>query len=246
MTALASHHSPDGRYSFHVIHNGAVTWGIPGEPQLIALRIKRDHTAQVYSFEHAELPLPAMAQCWLIMRGCPAEAIALLPGMGTTAADAATVALQQRLIGDGDHYALLDSYTDDGSHQTETVVLLRALDERVPKPFRVLLEQANLDSFIHTLREGAFETHEAAVDWMEDRSTPLPSAAPPTARTPVPPALPSTPTRAPAGHADSRRAGNVAAHPRSAKPGILRTLVTGPPRRNGPPLPPSRPGCPMP
>ncbi|MCX5278402.1 hypothetical protein [Streptomyces virginiae] len=195
MTTLAAHHSPDGHNSFYVIHNGAVTWGIPGAPQLIAAHIKRDSTTRTYDFEHAELPLPAMGQSWLIKRGCPAEAIALPPGMGTTAADTATVALQQRLMRDGDHFALLDSYTDDTSSQTETVVLLQALGERVHKPFRVLLEQADLDSFTHTLREGAFETLEEAVDWMEDRSAPLPAPAPSTARTAGPSTLPSAPPR---------------------------------------------------
>ncbi|MCY0933810.1 hypothetical protein [Streptomyces sp. H34-S4] len=197
MTTLAAHHSPDGRHSFYVIHNGAVTWGIPGEPQLIAAHIERDSTAMTYAFDHAELPLPAMAQSWLIKRGCPAAAIALLPDMGTTAADTATVALQQRLMRDADHFALLDSYTDDASRQPQTVVLLQALGERVQKPFRVLLEQADLDSFTHTLREGGFETLEEAVNWMEDRSTPLPPPAPSTARTAGQRGLPSAPPRMP-------------------------------------------------
>uniref|UniRef100_A0AAU2JYZ7 Uncharacterized protein n=1 Tax=Streptomyces sp. NBC_00049 TaxID=2903617 RepID=A0AAU2JYZ7_9ACTN len=192
MTTLASHHSPDGRASYYVIHNGAVTWGIPGEPQLIALRLERDMTAKSFSFEHATLPLPAMAQSWLIKRGCPAEAIALPPGMGTQPADAATVALQQRLAADGDRFALLHSYTDDTATSPETTVLLRALDERVEKPFRVLLEQADLDTYTHTLREGAFETYEAAEEWLEDRSTPLPPAAPST-RTTSPTAPPVAP-----------------------------------------------------
>ncbi|MFE9801535.1 hypothetical protein ACFYP6_22160 [Streptomyces goshikiensis] len=193
MTTLASHHSLDGRHSFYVIHNGAVTWGIPGHPQLVALRLERDNAAKTYCFEHAELPLPAMAQSWLIKRGCPAEAIALPPGMGTKPADTATVALQQRLMGDGDHFALLHSYTDDTSSKPETTVLLRALDERVEKPFRVLLEQVDLDTYTHALREGAFETFEAATSWMEDRSSPLPPAAPATVRTAGSVARPAAP-----------------------------------------------------
>ncbi|MFG2483444.1 hypothetical protein ACGFSI_11890 [Streptomyces virginiae] len=195
MTTLAANHSPDGRHSFYVIHNGAVTWGIPGEPQLIALLLERDIPTKSYSFEHATLPLPAMAQAWLIKRGCPAVAIALPPGMGTQPADTATAALQQRLMSDGDHYALLHSYTDDTSSKPETTVLLRALDERVEKPFRILLEQADLDTFTHTLCEGAFDTFEAAVGWMDDRSTPLPPAVPST-RTTSPAAPPVAPPQA--------------------------------------------------
>ncbi|MFG2978834.1 hypothetical protein ACGFYY_38335 [Streptomyces sp. NPDC048331] len=197
MTTLADHHSPDGRNSFYVIHDGSVTWGLPGEPQLVAAHITRDSTTMTYDFAHAELPLPALAQSWLIKRGCPADAIALPSGMGTTAADPATVALQQRIMRDGDHFELLDSHTDDLSSQTEVVVLLRARGERVQKPFRVLLEQADLDTFTHTLREGAFETMEAAVDWMEERSAPLPPPAPSSARTAGPSPLPGAPPRRP-------------------------------------------------
>ncbi|MFF3088668.1 hypothetical protein ACFVRB_27010 [Streptomyces nojiriensis] len=195
MSTLAAHHSPDGRHSFYVIHNGAVTWGIPGEPRLVALHLIRDLTTSTYDFEQATLPLPAMAQSWLIKRGCPAEAIALPPEMGTKPADETTVALQQRLMGAGDHFALLYSYTDDTSSTSETTVLLRAVDERVERPFRVLLERADLDTYTHTLREGTFETFEAATSWMDDRSSPLPPATPATVRTAGPAAGAVTPPK---------------------------------------------------
>lgn len=196
LRALSAHHSPDGTRSFYVIYNGAVTWGIPGEPQLVALLLERDLSTKLYRFEHDTLPLPELAQAFLIARGCPAEAIALPPGMGTQPADPATVALQQRVVKDADRFVLRASHTDDSYPKAEIVVLLEAVDERVEKPFRVLLQQADLDNFTHTLREGTFETCEAAVDWMEDRSTPLPAPAPGATRTAVRPALPSAPPQA--------------------------------------------------
>ncbi|MEK8146237.1 hypothetical protein NKH18_48410 [Streptomyces sp. M10(2022)] len=33
MTVLTEHHSADGEHSFFVMHNRAVTWGIPGNPR---------------------------------------------------------------------------------------------------------------------------------------------------------------------------------------------------------------------
>ncbi|MFJ5546717.1 hypothetical protein [Streptomyces sp. NPDC093225] len=184
---MAEHHTPDGRHSYYVLFDEGVTWGVPGEPQLVGLHIVRNLDEATFDFSHVELPIPAMVQSWLIKRGCPPEDIALGPGVGTKPADQATIALQQRVMGDGDHFAMLYSYTDDSSSdKAETVVLLRALDERVVKPFRVLLEQADLESFTHTLREGAFVTLHAATDWLEDRSTPLPPPAP----LPVRPAMP--------------------------------------------------------
>ncbi|MGW1194492.1 hypothetical protein ACWD4B_01335 [Streptomyces sp. NPDC002536] len=203
LTVLAEHHTDDARNSFYVLHNGAVTWGIPGEPQIVALHLQRDPEARTFRFEHAELPLPAMAQSWLIARGCPKETIRLPDGMGTRPADEATRALQERLMTDGDHFALLTSYTDDTSARPETVVLLRALDERSPLPFRVLLEEADLDAGTHTLREGGFATFETATEWWENHfagdAAALPIAPPPV-RSPVPtvPARPA-PTAPPRG-----------------------------------------------
>ncbi|KMS67721.1 hypothetical protein ACM01_41610 [Streptomyces viridochromogenes] len=205
MTVLAEHHSEDAERSFYVMHNRAVTWGIPGEPQIVALHLKRDPATRTFRFAHQELPLPAMAQSWLIARGCPEEEILLPDGMGTTPADQATRALEQRLRSDGDHFALLTSYTHD-SEPIETTVLLRALDDKAAMPFRVLLEEVDTDAWTHTLREGGFKTVEAALQWWEahwsGEEIPLPAASPATRQTttgiaalPARPAPPRGPSR---------------------------------------------------
>ncbi|MCZ1006827.1 hypothetical protein [Streptomyces lydicus] len=179
-TLLAEHHTEDGEHSFYVMHNRAVTWGIPGEPQLVALHLKRDTAAHTFRFTHQMLPLPSMAQSWLIARGCPEEEILLADGIGTTPANQATRALEKRLRSDGDHFALLTSYTHDDD-PIEITVLLRALDEKAPLPFRVLLKEVDFDAWTHTLREGGFETFEAATQWWEGHwrgeEIPLPTAS---------------------------------------------------------------------
>lgn len=71
LTALAEHHTDDGQHSYYVLHDGSVTWGIPGEPQLVALHLHRDTQERNFRFQHDVLPLPSMAQSWLIARGCP-------------------------------------------------------------------------------------------------------------------------------------------------------------------------------
>lgn len=200
MSVLASHHSPDGRASFFVLHDGSATYGIPGEPQLIALHLVRDSAARTFVCDVARLPLPAMAQSWLIKRGCRADAIGLPPGMGTTPADETTAALERRLMGDGDNFAVLFSYTDDTAPKPQVTVLLQALDERAPSPYRLLVEEVDLDAGTHTLREGGFPTLEAADDWLEDRGTPLPAPAPipaPAARTAASAARPPAPAPGP-------------------------------------------------
>ncbi|NEB01951.1 hypothetical protein [Streptomyces sp. SID13726] len=206
LTALVEHHAEDGEHSFYLMHNGAVTWGIPGEPQLVALYLQRDTGARTFRFDHAAFALPAMAQSWLIARGCPEEEILLADGMGTAPADQATRALERRLRRDGDQFALLTSYTHDTTPM-EITVLLRALDEKAPMPFRILLEEADLTARTHILREGGFATFEAATRWWEahwsGEAIPLPPATPAARRAtaagvPAPPARPA-PSRRP-GH----------------------------------------------
>ncbi|MFF0201901.1 hypothetical protein [Streptomyces sp. NPDC005017] len=201
LTVLAEHHTTDGEHSYYVLHDGSVTWGIPGEPQIVALHLKRDTIARTFRFDRTPLPLPAMAQSWLIARSCPEEKILLPEGTGTTPADDVTRALEERLRRDGDHFALLHSYTHD-SEPIQTTVLLRALDERAPVPFRVLLEEADTDMFTHRLREGGFATFEAATTWWEahwrGEDAPLPAPAPPARRTTRPPvSAHPTPPRGP-------------------------------------------------
>ncbi|MET9185105.1 hypothetical protein ABZX63_07575 [Streptomyces tendae] len=198
MTLLADHHSDDAEHSFYVMHNRAVTWGIPGEPQLVALHLKRDQAARTFQFDHAQLPLPSMAQSWLIARGCPEEHILLPDGMGTAPANDATRALEKRLRSDGDHFALLTSYTYD-DEPMQTTVMLRAIDEKAALPFRVLLEEVDTTAWTHTLREGGFPTFDAVTQWWEAHwrgdKPQLPTASPATRAAAVPglPALPAPP-----------------------------------------------------
>lgn len=165
LTVLAEHHTPDGVQSYYVLHNSALTWAVPSTSGLLALHLQRDTEQETFSFEHAELPLPAMAQSWLIQRGCPREAIALHPDTGTRPADEDTRALEQRLVDDGDRFSLVHSYTLDEADEVTTLVVLRARDESDPARFRVLQEEAHLQAGTHSLREGGFTTLTKALDW---------------------------------------------------------------------------------
>jgi hypothetical protein len=145
------------------------------------------------------LPLPAMAQSWLIHRGCPPDAIGLDPGLGPPPADEATRSLEQRLVGDGDHFAMGYSYTSDNPRDRVIVVALRALDEPSLSPFRVLVHEVDGETWTHTLREGGFDTMHEALQWCRDRlageAGPLPPVRPTAANRPTAAAkTPATPT----------------------------------------------------
>ncbi|MFD5583294.1 hypothetical protein [Streptomyces sp. FBKL.4005] len=143
-----------------------------------------------------------MAQSWLIHRGCPPEFLALDPERGTTPADEATRALEQRLMRGGDHYALGWSYTQDDSDDCVTLAVLRSLDERAPSPFRVVVEEVDIEAGTHTLREGGFASVEEALQWCDDRLGGVSKALPPVRPTPSlsrPASAPKSATSRPSG-----------------------------------------------
>ncbi|MFE6855607.1 hypothetical protein ACFVDH_33045 [Streptomyces sp. NPDC057674] len=195
LTTLAQHHTPDGRQSFFVFHETSAMYGLPGEPQLLALHLTRDTEARTFTFASARLPLYGLAQSWLIQRHCPASAISRSDDIGTSPADTKTTGLEQRLRDHGNQFSIVMSYTGEGYPTQETVVLLEAADRTGPQPYRLLLETTDLRAYTHQLREGAFGTADAALAWLDDRSTPLPR--PRAATSPRSPAKLAGPTTAP-------------------------------------------------
>ncbi|OIJ91646.1 hypothetical protein [Streptomyces colonosanans] len=202
LVPLAEHHSADGVRSFYVLYDTTATYDHPGVPHYIALYLQRDQEKRTFRFEHAPLPLPAMAQSWLIHRGCPPDSIGLAPELRTAPADEATRALERRLMGDGDHHALGWSYTQDDPEDWVTLAALRALDEHASSPFRVVIEEVAIKAGTHTLREGGFETAEEALTWCHDRlrgtERPLPPVRPKPSRS-RPAAVPKTAASHPPG-----------------------------------------------
>ncbi|MFF8990859.1 glycosyl hydrolase [Streptomyces sp. NPDC014983] len=171
---LAEHHTPDGKHSFFVIHDGSATWGIPGAPQFIALHISRDLTARTVRIEQANQPTVPFAQLWLAGRGCPPDAVQLPDEAHSEPADALTTHIERQIRHSGDRYEIKDHYTHD-SEPYETWVMVRDSDPRAADlPMRIFLEEADLDAFTYTLREGAFRDGTSANQWLFDRETPLP------------------------------------------------------------------------
>ncbi|MET8577315.1 hypothetical protein [Streptomyces sp. NPDC005012] len=182
LAVLAEHHTPDNAHSYFVLHDTAATWGPPHTSQVLALHLRRDMASSTYRFEHERLPLAAMAQSWLIQRGCPADAIALGPDIGTQPADDTTRALEQRVRGDAGRFSFLDSFTRDDPYDVLTLVVLRSRNASDPARIRVLCEEADLKAGTHTLREGGFTTVSDALAWCDQRLAALEMDLPPVDR----------------------------------------------------------------
>ncbi|MFF4520524.1 glycosyl hydrolase [Streptomyces bluensis] len=173
-SALAAHHTPDGKQSFLVIHDGSATWGIPGAPQFIALHITRDLATRTFRIEQADRPTVPFAQLWLAGRGCPPDAIQLPKDQHIEPADALTTRIECQIRHSGARYEIKDHYTHD-SVPCETWVMVRDSDPSAANlPVRIFLEATDLDVFTYTLREGAFRDGTRANQWLFDRDTPLP------------------------------------------------------------------------
>ncbi|MFD9503434.1 glycosyl hydrolase [Streptomyces sp. NPDC060035] len=172
LTVLAEHHTtPNGSRSYVVTHDGSTTWGVPGEPQVAAIKVARDLSLNTFTFElsyHATVPF---AQNWLIERGCPPERITQVREGFMDPADDLTVRIEQQIQESGARYEVLDSETSDFD-PCETWTLTR--DSNADQaPIRAFLE-VGYDAHTYTLREGAFADEGAARHWLDERSRPLP------------------------------------------------------------------------
>ena len=200
LAVLAEHHTAGRSHSYYVLHDEAATWGIPGEPQIVALHVRRDPVARTFSFERNVVALSAMAQSWLIARGCPSAAIDFLPKRHHTPADAATEVLAERLKAGSHRLDVLGSHTDDTAAPLETIVLLQHREPRTELPYRIVVETLDPVAWTYTLCEGGFPTFEAADAWWdahaegEDPALPTLPAAAPRPRSTV--ALPAAPAPA--------------------------------------------------
>lgn len=173
LTVLAEHHTtPHGSHSYVVAHDGSVTWGVPGEPQIAAIKVARDLSLNTFTFELAYHANVAFAQNWLIERGCPSERIAQTGGDFMKPADELTVRIEQQIRESGTRYKVLDSQTSD-SDPCETWMLTRDAGA-THAPIRVFLEEGDFAAHTYTMREGAFPDEDAAQNWLDDRSSPLP------------------------------------------------------------------------
>ncbi|MFD8963437.1 glycosyl hydrolase [Streptomyces sp. NPDC059568] len=171
LTVLAEHHTPSGSHSYLLAHDTSTIWGVPGEPQLIAVRISRELGDRTFTFECAPHTVLAFAQSWLIERGCPPDPITQV-ATGIAPADDLTVQTERKIRDTAGRYEVLHSDTaPDYPYEAWTM----ARDRRaVQDPVRVFLEVDGPGTDTYTLREGAFADEEAAMDWLFYRHSPLP------------------------------------------------------------------------
>ncbi|MGW3715632.1 glycosyl hydrolase [Streptomyces sp. NPDC005133] len=173
LTVLAQHHTtPNGSHSYVVAHDSSVTWGVPGEPQIVAIKVARDPSQNTFTFESAYHATPSFAQNWLVERGCPPKRIGQVGNDFMKPADDLTIRTEQQIRDSGKRYEVLDAQSWDYD-PCETWTLTR--DSRAAQaPIRVFLEEGDFDAHTYTMREGAFADEDAAQRWLAERSDPLP------------------------------------------------------------------------
>ncbi|MFJ2720675.1 glycosyl hydrolase [Streptomyces sp. NPDC087437] len=172
LTVLSRHHTtPNGSHSFVLAHDRSVTWGIPGEPQLVAIAVARDLRQATFTFETSHHATASFAQNWLAERGCPLDRIALRGGDYIEPADDLTVQVEQQIQKSGTRYEVLDTYTSDYD-PSEAWTLVRD-SHAAQAPVRLFYEEWNHDAGTYTMRESAFADVGVAQTWLDERSGPL-------------------------------------------------------------------------
>ncbi|MFE2498405.1 glycosyl hydrolase [Streptomyces scopuliridis] len=173
LTVLAEHHTaPYRSHSYVVAHDSSATWGVPGDPQVVAIKVARDRSQNTFTFESAYHATPSFAQNWLIERGCPPERIAHINAGFMKPADDLTVRIERQIRDSGQRYEVLDAQSwDDDPCETWTLTRDTGAAEA---PVRVFLEEADFATHRYTMREGSFADEDAARHWLDKRTSPLP------------------------------------------------------------------------
>jgi hypothetical protein len=184
---LAGHHHGDSSYA--VLFDSSATWDVPGTADLVAVHVVRNPMYRTFDFATAALPMVGLAQQWLVARGCPPGALALLPGRAAQPADEETTVLETRLRTSPGRYDLLDHYTYDRGPFESWALLRDRHPESEAAPVRLFIESADTGAGTYTLREGAFRDEGDAHRWLDDNPVPLP--APPSTARRQPPSRPA-------------------------------------------------------
>ncbi len=183
-TVLAEHHEVRGQHSYWIAHDPSAVWGPPGEPHLIAIFIHRRHDRGYFTCTFSTHALLALAQRWLIRRGCPESGTQPLDTVDHPApADEVTCRIEKTLRSPSGRLEVLDHYTrEPRTAQEHFAVHVLAHAPGFPGPFRIFCELLRPD-FTYMLREGAFPDRKTADNWLElwhtDPATPLPPLSDP-------------------------------------------------------------------
>ncbi|WP_127360916.1 glycosyl hydrolase [Actinacidiphila soli] len=173
LTIVAEHHTtPNGSRSYVVAHDGSVSWGVPGEPQVVAIKVARDLGLNTFTFETAYHASVSFAQNWLIERGCPPDPIAQVRADFMKPADDLTLRIEQQIRASGKQYEVLDTQSSDYDPCETWTLTGDSLAAQAP--IRVFLEEGDFDAHTYTMRQGAFADEDAARHWLDNRSDPLP------------------------------------------------------------------------
>ncbi|WP_019359468.1 hypothetical protein [Streptomyces sp. AA1529] len=185
-TELASHHTKGN--TFLLLYDSAAVWDVPGTAEYVGMRVQRDLFEGTFAFEHVRQPTVPITQNWLISRGCPPDAIEVSAVPGPSPADGLTSRLEHMLRANPDgRYTLLDHHTHNPCSFNEGIEVSALVHDGHPdsaeRPYRLFLEETTPSLATYTVREGAFNSAEAADAWLQDRVTPLPTAPAPTGST---------------------------------------------------------------
>ncbi|MEU4300045.1 hypothetical protein [Kitasatospora aureofaciens] len=183
-------HTPLLTDSYLVVHDGTMTWDIPGSEQLAGIHVRRDLGAGTFRLEYQRAPIVALAQNWLVSRGADLGQVTPHDERLPTC-DQPSRALEQRLAQAGDRYWIANSYTSDlvldPAHSSggppssnEDLVYdfntwVIAEDQRPAAgehPVRVFYEDVDYLGRTYTLREGGFPDLDAAYEWTRRAGAP--------------------------------------------------------------------------
>ncbi|MFF2955717.1 glycosyl hydrolase [Kitasatospora sp. NPDC057965] len=182
---LAAQHRADPstrlRTSHVIAFDRSAIYGVPGEPDIVAVHLERDDSAGTIRAAMKTEALVPLAERWLIARGADPEQLAQT-AIPIRPADPLTRQIEEFLRSSGDRFTVRGSFTDESEPYDIWVIAQDTAPSPAEASVRVWHNRRQVDSDTYTVREGGFADLDAAYAWTRDTSAPLPPVTSPSAR----------------------------------------------------------------
>jgi hypothetical protein len=158
-------------------HTWVVLWhhffeeAYPDQSHLLAVHVVRDDASRTFRYATCEIPILALAQQWLVGRGCPPGALKRNRHYSAEA-DASSQSIETRLTRSPHRYALADHGTVYDPDPPGSWAIIR---DKAPASsatqWQVLVESAGAEQGTYVLRERSFPTRKQAEHFVEQLPT---------------------------------------------------------------------------
>jgi len=161
--------SAQDRHEWLVLYDSSACFGLPGQDDVVAVHLVRDHATRTYTADRATFSCVARAEGWLRARGA-GDLTRECNKAGPD--DDITRGIEDRVRQGFGHHDRVHSFVDHAAMTARTVYLDRAARDPAQAFVAHVNYMASADTY--AIREQSFATADQAIRWADEYPLPQP------------------------------------------------------------------------